>query len=278
MPELPEVEVTRRGLLPHLPGKKITGVSWSNKRLRTPIPRKLLRYVITGERVCTVDRRAKYLLIRMDGGSVLVLHLGMTGKIGLFPGDAPWARHDHLRLLLENGMEMRLNDSRRFGSILVWPAEHAAELEERFNKGKGIEPFSAEFTGDTLKGLAEKRRQPVKSFLMDSRRVAGIGNIYANEILFAAGIFPETPVNQISSPQWQAIVTHCQEILTRAIEAGGSTISDFIGSSGAPGYFQLQLRVYGRSDSPCVRCATPIEKSKTGGRATFFCPRCQQPQ
>ncbi|HHL33354.1 MAG TPA: bifunctional DNA-formamidopyrimidine glycosylase/DNA-(apurinic or apyrimidinic site) lyase [Desulfobulbaceae bacterium] len=278
MPELPEVEVTRRGLLPHLPGKKITRISWSNKRLRTPIPRKLLRDAIAGEQVRTVDRRAKYLLVRMMSGSVLILHLGMTGKIGLFPGGAPRARHDHLRLLLENGMEMRFNDSRRFGSILVWPAEHAVELEERFNKGKGIEPFSTEFTGDTLKGLAEKRRQPVKTFLMDSRLVAGIGNIYANETLFAVGIFPETPVNHITEAQWQAIAVHCQEILSRAIEAGGSTISDFIGSSGAPGYFQLQLQVYGRAGDPCSRCGAPIEKRKTGGRATFFCPRCQQPR
>ena len=278
MPELPEVEVTRRGLLPHLPGKRITRVSWSNKRLRTPIPRKLLVREIAGERVQTVDRRAKYLLVRMMSGSVLVLHLGMTGRLGLFPGDAPRARHDHLRLLLENGMEVRFNDSRRFGAILVWPAEEAAGLEERFNKSKGIEPFSDQFTGDTLQELAARRRQPVKSFLMDSRLLAGIGNIYANEILFAAGIFPETPVDCITRPQWQAIVIHCQEILARAIEAGGSTISDFIGSSGAPGYFQLQLQVYGRAGEPCARCGAPIEKRKTGGRATFFCPRCQQPQ
>ncbi len=278
MPELPEVEVTRRGLLPHLPGRKITRIFWSNKRLRTPIPRKLLGKAIAGERVNTVDRRAKYLLVRMDGGSVLVLHLGMTGKVGLFPVNAPRARHDHLRLLLDNGMEMRFNDSRRFGSILVWPAEFAGELEELFNRGKGIEPFSTKFTGDTLQGLAENRRQLVKSFLMDSRLVAGIGNIYANETLFAAGIFPETPVNQISEPQWQSIATHCQEILTRAIEAGGSTISDFIGSSGAPGYFQLQLQVYGRAGEPCACCETLIEKRKIGGRATFFCPQCQQPR
>ncbi len=278
MPELPEVEVTRRGLLPHLPGKRITRVSWSNKRLRTPIPRKLLVREIAGERVQTVDRRAKYLLVRMMSGSVLVLHLGMTGRLGLFPGDAPRARHDHLRLLLENGMEVRFNDSRRFGAILVWPAEEAAGLEKRFNKSKGIEPFSDQFTGGILQELAARRRQPVKSFLMDSRLLAGIGNIYANEILFAAGIFPETPVDCITRPQWQAIVIHCQEILARAIEAGGSTISDFIGSSGAPGYFQLQLQVYGRAGEPCARCGAPIEKRKTGGRATFFCPRCQQPQ
>ena len=202
----------------------------------------------------------------------------MTGRLGLFPGDAPRARHDHLRLLLENGMEVRFNDSRRFGAVLVWPAEEAAGLEEQFNKSKGIEPFAEQFTEDTLQELAARRHQPIKTFLMDSRRVAGIGNIYANEILFAAGIFPETPVDCITRPQWQAIVVHCREILARAIEAGGSTISDFIGSSGKPGYFQLQLQVYGRAGEPCTRCATPIEKRKTGGRATFFCPRCQQPQ
>ncbi len=275
MPELPEVEVTRRGLLPHLPGRKIIAVSWSNKRLRTPIPRKLLRESIAGRQVRTVDRRAKYLLVRMEDGSVLVLHLGMTGKIGLFPGNTPRARHDHLRLLLDNRMEMRFNDSRRFGSILVWPAENAGKLEERFNRGKGIEPFSAEFTGTTLQGLAARRRQPVKSFLMDSRLVAGIGNIYANEILFAAGIFPETPVDTITDAEWQAIALESRDILSRAIKAGGSTISDFVGSSGSPGYFQLQLKVYGRGELACKQCGTPVEKRKTGGRATFFCPRCQ---
>jgi len=275
MPELPEVEVTRRGLLPHLPGRKIIAVSWSNKRLRTPIPRKLLRESIAGRQVRTVDRRAKYLLVRMEDGSVLVLHLGMTGKIGLFPGNTPRARHDHLRLLLDNRMEMRFNDSRRFGSILVWPAENAGKLEERFNRGKGIEPFSAEFTGTTLQGLAARRRQPVKSFLMDSRRVAGIGNIYANEILFAAGIFPETPVDTITDAEWQAIALESRDILSRAIKAGGSTISDFVGSSGSPGYFQLQLKVYGRGELACKQCGTQVEKRKTGGRATFFCPRCQ---
>jgi formamidopyrimidine-DNA glycosylase len=277
MPELPEVEVTRRGLLPHLPGRTVTKISWGNKRLRTPIPRKLLRNSIAGDRVLTIDRRAKYLLVRMVHGSVLVLHLGMTGKIGLFPAQSPRARHDHLRLLLDNEMEMRFNDSRRFGSILVWPAGLAAELEEQFNAGKGIEPFSNRFTGPALRQLAAQRRQPIKTFLMDSRLIAGIGNIYANETLFAAGIFPETPVNEITEVQWQSVAVHCREILSRAIEAGGSTISDFIGSSGSPGYFQLQLRVYDQANSPCAQCGTIIEKIKTGGRATFFCPHCQQP-
>ena len=276
MPELPEVEVTRRGLLPHLPGKTITAVKWSNKRLRTPIPRKLLQEAIKGQLVQTIDRRAKYLLFRMASGSVLILHLGMTGKIGLFEQATPTARHDHLRLLLENDMEMRFNDSRRFGSILVWPAGQAAELEKQFSATKGIEPFSNGFTPAALRQMAVKRRQPVKNFLMDSRLIAGIGNIYANETLFAAGIHPETPVNRISAAQWQVIISNCRGILERAIEAGGSTISDFVGSSGSQGYFQLQLAVYGQTDTPCPSCGKAICKKTVGGRATFFCPNCQK--
>ena len=275
MPELPEVEVTRRGLLPHLPGKKITDVKWSGKRLRLPIPRKLLKESIKGQRIQTIDRRAKYLLFRMHNNSVLVLHLGMTGKVGLFPHKAAGARHDHLRMQLNNGMEMRFNDTRRFGAIIVWPAEQAEELEREFSATKGLEPFDSNFTATSLQRLAEKRRQPIKTFLMDSRLLAGIGNIYANEILFAASIAPDIPVNQITADQWQAIVTHCREILTRAIKAGGSTISDFIGSSGHQGYFQLQLNVYGKEGEPCPTCQTTIRKKILGGRATFWCPTCQ---
>jgi len=275
MPELPEVEVTRRGLLPHLPKKTITGVRWSNKRLRTPMPRKLLRESIKGQQILTIDRRAKYLLLRMKNGSVLVLHLGMTGKIGLFPQATPTAKHDHLRLQLDNGMEMRFNDTRRFGAVIVWPAGEADALEREFSASKGLEPFSNGFTAASLKNLAKNRRQPIKTFLMDSRLLAGIGNIYANEILFAAGIAPETPVNQIRVNQWQNIITHCREILTKAIKAGGSTISDFIGSSGNRGYFQLQLKVYNKADEPCPTCDTLIQKKLLGGRATFFCPNCQ---
>ena len=276
MPELPEVEVTRRGLLPHLPGETITAVKWSNKRLRTPIPRRLLKEAIEGQRVQTIDRRAKYLLFRMASGSVLILHLGMTGRIGLFEQAIPKARHDHLRLLLENDMEIRFNDSRRFGTILVWPAGEAAELEKHFSATKGIEPFSDAFTPAALLQMAAKRRQPVKNFLMDSRLIAGIGNIYANETLFAAGIHPETPVNRVSEGEWKAVISNCREILERAIEAGGSTISDFIGSSGSQGYFQLQLAVYGRTDRPCPACGKIIIKKNLAGRATFFCPHCQK--
>lgn len=275
MPELPEVEVTRQGLLPHLLQRRIITINWSSRRLRLPIPRKLLHESIQGNRIAAIDRRAKYLLIRMQDGSVLVFHLGMTGKLGMFPAAEPKATHDHLRLLLDNEMEMRFNDVRRFGSITVWPAEQAIMQEEEFNRNKGIEPFGPEFTAANLARLARRRSMPVKTFLMDSRLIAGIGNIYANETLFAASIHPQTKVNLLSEKQWQKIADCCLQILTRAIAAGGSTISDFLGASGNPGYFQLQLAVYGKKDESCPRCGKTIKKDTFGGRATYYCSNCQ---
>jgi formamidopyrimidine-DNA glycosylase len=275
MPELPEVEVTRLGLLPHLLQRKVTGIRWSNKRLRRPMPRKLLRDSIRGKTITTIDRRAKYLLIRMQDNSVLAIHLGMTGKLGMFATAAPTARHDHLRLCLDNGMEVRFNDVRRFGSITVWPGHEALRLEEAFNRTKGIEPFSPEFTAGNLERLARRRTIAVKKFLMDAGIIAGIGNIYANEILFAAGIHPRTGVAILSEEQWHNITKSGREILSRAIAAGGSTISDFLGASGKPGYFQLQLGVYGKKDKPCPVCGSKIKKEILAGRATFFCSHCQ---
>ena len=275
MPELPEVEVTCLGLRPHLLQQRVHAVSWSDKRLRQPIPHSLLSRYIEGKTITAVERRAKYLLIRFQTGSVLVIHLGMTGKLGMFASEVPRARHDHLCLQLTDGMEIRFNDARRFGSIAVWPAVEAAELEEAFLSSKGIEPFGSDFTAAKLAGLASRKTLPVKSFLMDSRLIAGIGNIYANETLFAAGIHPATRVNTLSAEEWQQIIDCCIQILQRAIAAGGSTISDFLGSSGQPGYFQLQLAVYGRKKSPCPVCGTAIHKESMGGRATFYCPACQ---
>ena len=276
MPELPEVEVTRRGLLPQLPGRTVERVFCSKHRLRQSIPRGPLASEIVGQQVRTVDRRAKYLLIRMENGAVVVIHLGMTGKLGLIKQGIERHKHDHLVMSLDHGMELRFNDSRRFGSIAVWPAEEARRLEKEFSMHEGIEPFGSDFTAHTLAERAKKRRIPVKSFLMNARIVAGIGNIYANEILFATGINPLQPVHQVTMQQWQQIVEVGPRILQKAIDAGGSTISDFLGTSGHPGYFQLQLQVYGRKEQACVHCATAIEKIEVGGRATFYCPDCQR--
>jgi formamidopyrimidine-DNA glycosylase len=275
MPELPEVEVTRLGLLPHLPGRKITAVSWSEKRLRLPLPTKLLQTHVCDSAVRAVDRRAKYLLLRMDNASVLVLHLGMTGRLGLFPAAAAQAEHDHLCLRLDSGLELRFNDARRFGCVIVWPGEAAARLEEMFSRSQGLEPLGPDFTAAALASLAGKRRQPVKTFLMDARRISGIGNIYANETLFAARIHPQTPVRSLSDEQWWRIADCASVILKRAIAAGGTTVSDFLGTSGQPGYFQLQLAVYGRKDQPCHVCGRKISRDSIGGRATFFCAACQ---
>ncbi|MCW5201062.1 bifunctional DNA-formamidopyrimidine glycosylase/DNA-(apurinic or apyrimidinic site) lyase [Desulfobulbus sp. F4] len=275
MPELPEVEVTRLGLLPHLPGRKIIAVSWSGKRLRLPMPMKLLEERICGGIVASLDRRAKYLFIRMASGSVLVLHLGMTGRLGLFPAESAEAIHDHLCLGLDSGLELRFNDTRRFGSVMGWPSEEAVRLEAKFSHSQGVEPFGPDFIAENMFRLAGGRKQPVKTFLMDAHLISGIGNIYANETLFAAGIHPQHPAGSLNVAQWRRIVDCAVEILERAIAAGGSTISDFLSSSGQPGHFQLQLAVYGKKNVPCPVCGQKINREHLSGRATFFCPQCQ---
>ena len=277
MPELPEVEVTRRGLLSDLPGRLITAVRCGRLRLRAPLPAALLCAHIAGQRITTIDRRAKYLLFRMESGAVLVAHLGMTGKFGVMTADAPLHKHDHLVLVLDNGLEVRYNDSRRFGSIVVWPAGRAMELEGEFSAREGIEPFSPQFNGRALQRLAAGRTAPVKALLMNSRLVSGIGNIYANEMLFAARIDPETPAGALTLRQWNRLVRVGVDILARAIEAGGSTVADFLSASGHPGYFQLQHHVYGRDGQPCRRCGQSVTKTVLAGRSTYSCRRCQPP-
>ena len=258
MPELPEVEVTRLGLQPHLPGREVKEVRWSNKRLRQPMPRKLLKEFLPGTSCRTVDRRGKYLLLRMENGSVLVLHLGMTGKLSLVPTDEPLARHYHFRLNLDNRQDLRFNDSRRFGSISIWPSREANTLEKALNSRIGLEPFSKKLTADYLLERSRTKSQPIKNFLMDGRVIAGIGNIYANEILFQVSVHPATPARLLNRPTWKKIITACRRIMNKAIEAGGSSISDFLGTSGNPGYFQFQFKVYGRKGHPCSRCKSRL--------------------
>lgn len=275
MPELPEVEVTRRGLLAELPGRKIVDFALSGHRLRIPIPADLLHEHILGRVFLTIDRRAKYLLLRMTDGSVLIIHLGMTGTLTITPQTKPQHPHDHLALLLDDDRELRFNDARRLGALMVWPACAVAHTELEFSAREGIEPLTSTFNADHLQNLAKRRTLPIKSLLMNGRLIAGIGNIYANEILFAAQIHPLTQAFLVHRQGWSRIVFETQRILLESIEIGGATIADFLGADGHPGYFQLHFKVYNQEGLACTTCASPIVKITVAGRATYFCPTCQ---
>ncbi len=272
MPELPEVEVVCQGIAPMLIGKTITRIKTSGLALRLPIPKTEIERYIKGQPITAVCRRAKYLIVSTANGAALIIHLGMTGRLGIFRAGQELALHDHLCCRLDNGLELRFNDTRRFGSLRVLPPDAD---EGQFFAALGPEPLGNDFTADYMLNRVGKSRRPLKNFLMDSHVVAGIGNIYANEIAFASSISPARAVNNISRPEWQSIIASTKEILEKAIAAGGSTISDFINAGGKPGYFQLQLRVYGRAGEPCPICGTAIEKITMAGRATFWCQHCQ---
>ena len=270
MPELPEVETTRRGLLPHVVGRRIRDVIVREPRLRWPVPRDLARRV-HGERVTDIRRRGKYLLFDVGEGHLLV-HLGMSGSLTLVPTGSPPRRHDHVDLALEGDESLRLNDPRRFGAVL-WvkrPESHA------LLKGLGVEPFDDAFGGELLQRLARGRRVPVKLFLMNARIVTGIGNIYANEALFAAGVHPSRAAGRLSRVRWDRLAQSIRNTLERALAAGGSTLRDFVGGDGRPGYFQNEYAVYGRGGEPCLSCGAAIRETRHSGRATYFCATCQR--
>lgn len=274
MPELPEVEVIKRGLQCHLPGRRVTGIVMGRKKLRHPMPRKNLTEFILDYRVESIKRRAKYLLIAMTSGATLVIHLGMTGRLNIFPADEPTAKHDHLRLKLDNAMELRFNDCRRFGFIRV--VKPGLDLRQALPAALGPEPLGPDFTPRYMLRLATNKKRPLKNFLMDNRVVVGIGNIYACETLFHAGINPERPSNALYLKEWEKIVDSSRYVLQRAIDCGGTSISDFVNESGGTGYFQLKLKVYNRSGKPCRICGIPITRKTMAGRATFFCRNCQK--
>lgn len=228
--------------------------------------------LVRGETVVSVTRRAKYIIITLGNSAEIIIHLGMTGRLGIFPMETPAAKHDHVRWLLANQLELRFNDTRRFGSVQITGPD--ADYHALFAH-YGPDPFWEAFSGQYLYEKARQRTLAVKNFLMDNRVVTGIGNIYASEIFFATGINPTTPAGLISRADWQKIVVKSREILAEAIEQGGTTISDYVNSSGEKGYFQVRLKVYGRQGQPCCQCGGLIQKVVIGGRASFFCPRCQ---
>jgi len=268
MPELPEVETTRRGIAPALLHRSCTGAVVRNPRLRDPVPDDL-DATIRGLELGSVERRAKYLVLRFATGSLLI-HLGMSGSLRIVPVTTAPDKHDHLDILFGD-TALRLRDPRRFGLVL-WqdgPAPHPLLA------GLGIEPLNDDFDGAWLHRAGRGRKTPSKLFLMDGHQVVGIGNIYASESLFRAGIDPTTPIGELGPKRCSRLVACIRETLQDALAAGGSTLRDFVGSNGAPGYFQQQYFVYGRDNEPCRKCSTPIRKRIMGQRASFYCPRCQ---
>ena len=271
MPELPEVETTRRGIEPHLLNRSVTALIVRQPRLRWPVPEELVE-LLPGQTIQAVQRRAKYLLLRLDRGT-LILHLGMSGSLRTLPADLPAQKHDHLDLILQDGRCLRLRDPRRFGAVL-WQPDHADD--HPLLRDLGPEPLGDGFNGLRLQRIARSRRVAVKNLIMDSRVVVGIGNIYANEALFLARIHPGRDCRRISAERYGRLAATITRVLAAAIEQGGTTLRDFSQADGNPGYFALSLKVYGREGEPCPACARPIRQRRIGQRSSFFCPRCQR--
>lgn len=270
MPELPEVETTRRGIAPYCEQQAIARVRVRNGSLRWPVPDDLAAR-LEGHTIRTVTRRAKYLLLNLDHGTALV-HLGMSGSLRLVTDNTPERKHDHLELVLHSGVVLRYNDPRRFGCWL-WtdsPATHPliASL--------GPEPLAPEFNGHLLFQLSRNRNTPVKTFIMNSRVVVGVGNIYANEALFKAGVHPQRKAARISLERYQRLADAIKKTLSAAITMGGTTLRDFVNSDGQPGYFAQSLLVYGKAGTPCPGCETALKEIRTSGRSTVYCARCQR--
>lgn len=270
MPELPEVETTRRGIEPHVIGRTITGLVIRERRLRWPVPARLSREIV-GKKVERVRRRGKYLLMDVLHGSV-ILHLGMSGSLRVLkrPAAAP-GTHDHVDLLFDDVL-LRLRDPRRFGALL-WQAGDSSR--HKLIAGLGVEPLEDDFSGEFLFKASRGRRVAIKQFLMNATMVVGVGNIYASEALFRAGIHPLTPAGRLSRARLDRLADAVRATLNDALASGGSTLRDFVDSEGKPGYFQNQRLVYDREGAPCRICAQPIRMIRQGQRSTFFCARCQ---
>jgi len=272
MPELPEVEITRCGIASHLTGQRITRVSVRNHKLRWPIPTELIS-LLSGQKIETVTRRAKYLLFTCSKGT-LIMHLGMSGSLRILSEPTSPTKHDHFDLQVDSGVILRFRDPRRFGAILWWAGGDISQhpLLQRL----GPEPLSSCFEGRILYERMRGRRVSIKEALMNQFIVVGVGNIYANEALFHARISPLTTANRLGAERCERLVDAVKMTLKQAIEAGGSSLRDFVDCNGSPGYFQQQYGVYGRTNQACQRCGTPIKKIRQGQRATFYCEKCQR--
>lgn len=270
MPELPEVETVRTGLEPLLVGRRIESVTCHRSSLRYPLPGLA---VLTGEKVMKVRRRAKYLLFDLEGGQVLVWHLGMTGQFHVLPQRVEAGAHEHVRFDLTDGQSLRYRDARRFGYAGLLNSDEV-EQHPWFIK-LGPEPLAADFDAEHLLAACHNRKAPIKSVIMDAAVVVGVGNIYASEALFRAGIYPARAAKRISYKRLVVLTEMIKQVLAEAIEAGGSSISDFVHADGKPGYFSHAFRVYGRQGEACVCCGKTIKRLIQSGRSTFYCSGCQ---
>jgi formamidopyrimidine-DNA glycosylase len=270
MPELPEVETTRRGVAPHVVGRHVAELHVYDRRLRWPVPANL-RSRLRGRTIEAVERRSKYLLFRM-GANTLLMHFGMTGSLRVYRSPPPRRLHDHVDLVLDDGTTLRYHDPRRFGAMLWLRGSGATHPLLR---DLGPEPFDPAFDGRYLWQATRGRRAAIKLLLMDNRLVVGVGNIYANESLFRAGIRPSVPAGRLSLARAARLVAEVRNVLTEAIAKGGSTLRDYVDSRGEPGYFQLEYFVYDRAGAPCRICGRPIRSTRHGQRASYYCPGCQ---
>jgi formamidopyrimidine-DNA glycosylase len=271
MPELPEVETTRRGIAPHITGRIVAQVLVREPRLRWPVPHELVEQ-LPGQTILAVGRRGKYLLLGTATGTALV-HLGMSGSLRFIETVTPPGTHDHVDIVFTDGCALRFRDPRRFGSLL-WTT-HPSE-EHPLLRDLGPEPLDEGFSGDYLSAAARGRKVAVKPFIMNSHVVVGIGNIYANEALYLAGIHPRRAAGRIGRDRYDRLAAAIRRVLNESITAGGTTLRDFINGVGEPGYFAIHLHVYGRAGEPCPACTQPIREIRQGQRSTFYCPACQK--
>ena len=277
MPELPEVEVTRLGIQPHLEGQIVTRVNVIDGRLRWPVPNNLSK-LLTGQEIEQIGRRGKYLLLKMTHGH-LIVHLGMTGVLRVLPNSDPLKPHDRVVIHFDE-ISLRLHDPRKFGAVLWHPFSSGDVLAHPLIQKLGPEPFEGSFAGqlgaDRLYQYSRKRTISVKAFLLAGQAVVGVGNIYCSESLFEAGIHPRLPAGKLTRAQCQRLAQAVRKVLKKAIQAGGSSLRDFVDAHGEPGYFMMQTKVYDRADQPCRVCQTRIRQIVQGQRSSYFCPVCQK--
>lgn len=272
MPELPEVETTMRGLMPLLKGRKLETVKVHAKQLRFPFPRNFAKR-LTGAKVTGLTRRAKYILIGLDTGETLLVHLGMSGRLVKSDPALPLGKHDHVVLTTDKGVQLRYHDPRRFGLMDLFTSDQAAG--HRLLAQIGPEPLT-DLDVPTLQAALKGKTAPIKTLLLDQKIVAGLGNIYVSEALFLAGIRPTRPGGKVTKPELDRLVPAIRQVLEASIRAGGTSMRDYVQASGEMGNFQNEFAVYGRENEPCVTCENPVNRLVQGGRASFYCPACQR--